>query len=122
MKYFMMILAFVILFSFNGIKVNADDGIVATNGAVVTGDDSVVGYFVCPSCQKLGVVKRIKRMDEVFGMEVTDSVLYCSDCGYNTERDSRGNIKLHVQNLWEYRYAANVTGCGCKTKTVPSIK
>lgn len=113
MKYFIIVLALVILFSFNVIYASADDG---------TTDNDVLGYFICPSCQQLAMVKTMKRIN-FFGSEVTDHVLYCRYCGYNTERDEMGNIKTSIVNLWEFRYDPNFVkpaspNCGCQTKTV----
>lgn len=83
------------------------------------------GLYVCPSCQKVvsydANIKQVHRLHPVFGFDIVDSVLYCPYCGYNTERDSTGNIKLSVVNLWESKYgvaayggsAAGNSGCGC---------
>ena len=84
------------------------------------------GSYICPSCGKVldydADIKWINRTT-ILGNEVADAVLYCPFCHYNTERDSMGNIKLQIHDLWEYRYAAknaisSGSGCGC----IPLVK
>ena len=74
--------------------------------------------YVCPSCGKvLNYDDNIKWISRVtlLGNEVMDAVMYCPYCGYNTERDVMGNIKLQVHDLWEYRYGVKsaLPSCGC---------
>jgi len=87
------------------------------------------GNYICPSCGKVlnydANIKWVSRIT-LLGNEIMDSVMYCPYCGYNTERDSMGNIKLKVIDLWEYRYgikpsSSGVSGCGCNHPATPTL-
>lgn len=125
MKYFISLLivaAFIIVFSIGRIAVQADDGIssspikMADGG--LNGNSPITLYnFVCPSCQKFAYIKQVERM-HLLGFKTWDWILYCSSCGYNTERDAMGNIKFRIANLWEWKYSVNAGKCSCSLSPV----